>query len=187
VVGGTLSGLQWLLPWTGPYTPFPHDATIDNCPASATVTATMGGAAGASYDVTLHFRGKVEYKAYTGGTNDGANWQVGGTTANGLGYNIYKLTISSPSQTFYLNRGTEGQTLHAIDYSKTIQIDAGATVTLFADAIDNGEVTDGNFATPSLSVSGVTDPAQPLRWPIHPNGCDRNRNALSPRARRNPA
>ncbi len=130
----------------------------------------MGGAPGASYDVTLRFRGVVERKTYTGGTNDGAQWQVGGSpTPSGVPpldpTNVYKLTISSPAQTFYINRGTSGTACLAIDFTKTIQIDQGATVTLEANSGgDSFELThDSTAAAPyaTISVAGVTSPAQP--------------------------
>ena len=166
---GSLAGLQWLLPWQGPWSVSPSDPNIRECPATATQSAVMSGPTGNSYDVTLRFQGKVEKMSYTGGSNDGALWQIGGSPDLGnpssSGSNIYKLQISSPAQTYYLNRGTTGfGSMFTIDYTKTIQIDVGATVTLSADANNGatpGELSDGSGDTPTISVSGVTNPAQP--------------------------
>lgn len=150
--GASLAGLSWRLPGTVP-TP---DNGAWQCGEDAH-SAVMSGAVGVSYDVTLHFQGVVEGKTYTGGTNDGASWQIGGTPAAD-GYNVYTLSISSPFQTFYINRGSSGDAPAAIDYSKTIQIDTGATVSLTAN---NGG--DGFELKHTISVGGITDPAQPYQ------------------------
>ncbi len=118
----------------------------------------MTGAAGVSYDVTLRFRGVVEARPYSGGSNDGAYWQVGGTVpGSSSGWNQYKLTVGS--QVFYLNRTTTANdlALHAIDYTKTITIVAGDLVTLFADAVNGGEISNWS----NTSNGAVTSPAQP--------------------------
>jgi hypothetical protein len=142
-VAASLAGLRWELPCAagssgGSCTTAPSD----------TVMSTLGGVAGQSYNVTLRFRGVVEEKTYSGGTNDGAYWQVGGTPNNDT-YNIYELQISSPMQTFYLNRGQSYiGNCWAIDYQETIQMNTGATVTLTALSLDNSEIrnldTNGN-------------------------------------------
>lgn len=145
----SLAALRWLLPATGIF-----NATVWTCIPGAVSTANVSGETGASYDVTLRFRGVTELKTYVGVTNDGAYWQVGGAPAADVA-NVYKLTISSPAQTYYLNRGTTGDPPIAIDYVKTIQIDDGASVTLSADSIDAHELRH------TISLPGVSDPPQP--------------------------
>jgi hypothetical protein len=157
---GQLSGLQWVLPSTG--------AAVNGimpCLSSSNVVAINGGDPTVTYNLTFRFRGVVEQKTYNGGTNDGAFFQIGGAPA-GDGYNVYKLTISSPAQTYYLNRGTSGQTLcYPIDYQKTLPVNGGATVTLFADSVDNNEVWNSSTNPPvqtPISVPGITSPTQPF-------------------------
>ncbi len=155
-ITAALSGLQWLLPNRG------NDSTT-TCSTDLSpvvVSTTMGGVSGHAYSVTLRFRGVVEPKTYTGGTTTG-HWNVGGTPAADVS-NSYKLQISSPSQTFYLNAGTSATQIDTLDYNETITINGGATVTLTADAIDGHEVRNV-VAVPGggASVAGISSPAQP--------------------------
>ncbi len=110
-----------------------------------------------------------ETKHYTGGSDDGAYWQVGGTPSTDItGPNIYKLEITHPdhaTQTFYINRGGVGSaTVQAVDYTKTIQAYGGSTFNLSADSVAEivaphiGEYRELSHA---ISVGGITDPAQP--------------------------
>jgi len=166
--GGALSPLNWRLPKTGDSEP-----GIWFCPGNAEASAVVGGIPGVPYAVELHFVGVVEEKAYAGGTNDGGNWQIGGTprTDGGtpaalIGPNIYSLAVSDPPQTYYLNRSPDSSHVGpvAIDYVKTITINGGATVTLTANAV--AEVTPPHVGetrelSHSISVGGVTSPSQP--------------------------
>lgn len=155
-VNASLAGLYWALPSLGNASP---DAIF--CASSTSASAIIIGQPGATYNVTLRFRGVVEQKTYTGGTNDGAFYQIGGTPAVDT-YNIYSLAISNPAQTVYLNRGSSGQTRsYGIDYTKTIQMATGATVTLLSQSIDSQEIKNKDGVGSPISVSGVTVVSQP--------------------------
>lgn len=148
-VAGSLDGLLWLLPCT-------PGATGTSCGTVATTTAstTMGGAPGVTYDVTVRLRGVVEQKTYPGGCASGS-WSVNGGI-NGDPYNIYRLQVSSPAQTFYINAGTSYITsTFALDYQQTFRVDAGATVTLFADAVDGAEIRNLDATGTPISIPGV--------------------------------
>lgn len=152
-----LSGLMWLLPNTGNIS-----SVVCSTLPTTEVNAILPGDVSTTYNVQLRFRGVVEQKTYLGGTNDGAFYQTGGSPAVD-NYNVYALIISNPPQTYYLNRGTSGlTTVNAIDYTKTIPMNGGATVTLLAQSIDNQEIKnqDGSGSNP-FSVPGITNPAQP--------------------------
>src|SRR4029077_9594861 len=97
-VAGSLSGLLWSLPCAGSVGP-------DSCAtaSSTTTSTTLGGLAGRTYDVTFRFRGVVEEKTYINGCRDG-DFSISGHPDNDP-YNLYRLTISSPPQTYYLNSG----------------------------------------------------------------------------------
>ena len=70
---------------------------------------------------------------YKGGKMDGEYFYVGGEPNNAT-YNIYKITISSPASHYFLNRQDKvGHKIFTIDYTKTIEIDGGATVTFLGD------------------------------------------------------
>lgn len=132
-VGASLSGLRWELPCSSEYNEWNCNVT-DPEP----VVATLGGSPGTTYQVTLRFRGVVEGKTYVGGsTVDYFN--RGGAPAEDT-YNVYALEVSDPPGTVYLNAGTSGSGRpFTIDYSATVTIAAGATVTLTATAIDGVE------------------------------------------------
>lgn len=102
------------------------------------------GEAGKRYKVTLRFRGVVEPMMYKGGKMDGEYFYIGGEPNNGT-YNIYKLSVSSPPSHYFLNRQDKvGHKIFTIDYTKTIEIDGGATVTFLGDG-QNGRLIS-NFA-----------------------------------------
>ena len=105
---------------------------------------TFDGVKGKRYKVTLRFRGVVEPMMYKDGKMDGEHFYIGGVPNNGT-YNIYKLTVSSPPAHFYLNRQDKvGHKIFTIDYTKTIEIDGGATVTFLGDG-QNGRLIS-NFS-----------------------------------------
>lgn len=148
-VTGTLSGLLWQLPCGA------DSGTSCATTPTATVSATVGGVAGITYDITAHFRGVVEEKTYASACGT-TGWVAGGAS-NGDSYNVYRLTISSPPQTYFLNAGVSGHTyVGALDYVQTFRADAGATVTLFADAVDNAEIKNLDTGGNPISVAGTT-------------------------------
>lgn len=155
-IGANLSGLAWLLPNIG-------NINSNTCTTIPTTTlfTTLESDPTLTYDVTLRFRGVVEEKTYTGGSNDGAYFQIGGTPDGGT-YNIYSLYVSNPPQTFFLNRGTSGQTrCYSIDYIKTIQMKGNATIVMNAQSIDNQEIRNFDGAATPISISSLTFPTQP--------------------------
>ncbi len=118
----------------------------------------FGGEAGKRYKVTLRFRGVVEPMMYKGGTEDGDSFYIGGEPDNGT-YNIYRIEISAPESHYFLNReDMVGHRIFAIDYTKTIEIDGGATVTLSGDGQNGRLIT--NFK--KLVVPGVAPAPKPF-------------------------
>jgi hypothetical protein len=148
-VAGSLSGLRWDLPCTGP-------SNGVSCPSepdggtSVTVSTTLSGAAGAHYDVGLRFRGVVEQRTYVGfdaggaigaeaeGGVDPSFFVAGGATPSLADtFNIYELDISDPPQTYYLNSGKSGiNRVWLVDYLASIPMNAGATITLTANTVE---------------------------------------------------
>jgi hypothetical protein len=141
-VAASLSGLRWEIPCTGPN----QGNNVCSAPGPVQTSTVLAGQAGRTYDVTLRFRGVIEQHTYTGGTNDGAYFQIGGVPSAD-GFNVYELDISDPPSTYYLNRGMSFiYWCFPIDYTATIPMAAGATVTLRGDARDGAEIvnTDPN-------------------------------------------
>jgi hypothetical protein len=133
-VAVALQGLRWEIPCGGDLS-----SVVCGVTDPAAQTATLTGATGTTYQVALRFRGVIEQKTYSGGTVDG--YFVTGGADNGDAYNVYELAVSSPAQSYFLNAGSSGITnCWVIDYTKTIPIDAGATLTLTAASKDAQEI-----------------------------------------------
>jgi hypothetical protein len=123
-----------------------------------TATRSFEGEKGKRYKVTLRIRGVVEPMMYKNGKMDGDYFYIGGEPNNST-YNIYKITISSPPSHYFLNRQDKiGHSIFTIDYTKTIEIDGGATVTFLGDG-QNGRLIS-NFS--KLIVPGITPAPQPF-------------------------
>jgi len=145
-----LDGLRWELPCL-------DEVTSDVCTTERRVQkeVTLTGPKGARYRVTLRFRGVIEEKSYTGGTNDGAYWQVGGMWVSD-DWNIYSLDLSSPLQRYYLNRGVSGRYVCVpIDYVKDVEIDTGSTVLLDAISVDAQEIRNLDSSGKPIVVPDV--------------------------------
>jgi hypothetical protein len=156
-VAAALDGLRWELPCTQGVA----DPTVCKTLPSASTSATMGGEPGTTYEVTLRFRGVVEISLYEGGTASGY-WQVGGAPPAGSTINVYGLVVSSPAQTYYVNQGISNRVAVAIDYTETIPIDAGATVTLLADSRDAFELRNLDGSGQPIVVPGVAPAPLPF-------------------------
>jgi hypothetical protein len=116
------------------------------------------GVKGKRYKVTLRFRGVVEPMMYKNGKMDGDLFYIGGEPNNAT-YNIYKITVSSPAEHYFLNRQDKvGHRIFKIDYTKTIEIDGDATVTFFGDG-QNGRLIS-NFE--KLVVQDVAPAPKPF-------------------------
>lgn len=156
-----LDGLEWLLPRTGDL-----NGSVYITVPTQTVVATLQGDPNQTYAVPLRFRGVIETKGYSGYTvPDPLNsfWIKGGTPS-GSDWNIYQLNISNPPATYYLNLGADNDFhVHLIDYTETVLIKGGATVTLIANPVDSGpyEIANNSNTGGPISVPGITSPAQP--------------------------
>jgi len=125
-----------------------------------TETKTFGGEKGKRYKVTLRFRGVVEPMMYKNGKADGDLFYVGGEPNNGT-YNIYQITVSAPQSHYFLNRqDAVGHRTFKIDYTKTIEVEGGATVTFHGNG-QNGHLIS-NYD--KLTVEGVS---KDIKQPFH--------------------
>jgi hypothetical protein len=116
------------------------------------IVRTFGGKPGVLYDVTLHVRGVVEPKNFTGGEVQFEHFQTGGTAVRN-DYNFYSLAVSDPAASYTFNRNAEkvGHYTFVIDYQVTIPVRAGATVTM--GAYDSNDVAIANHK--HLVVAGA--------------------------------
>lgn len=107
------------------------------------IVRTFAGRPGMLYSVTLHVRGVVEPKNFTGGTVQFDHFQTGGDAVRN-DYNFYSLRVSEPSAFYTFNRNEEkvGHYTFPIDYTVTIPIRGGAIVTM--GAYDSNDVAIAN-------------------------------------------
>jgi len=123
-----------------------------------TVQKQFGGEKGKRYKVTLRFRGVVEPMMYKGGQQVGEYFYIGGEKNNAT-YNVYQISISSPPAHYFLNRQDKvGHQIFTVDYTQTIEIDGGATVTFHGDGQNGRLIT--NFK--KLVVPGIPPAPQPF-------------------------
>ncbi len=166
---------------------------------------TLGGTAGTVYNVTIHFQGIVEAYAYVGGTRDAGNASITtnkdlflqGGAPQGVGganydYNTYELDVAPPvtgkPNVYFLNSVTTAEGPHAantptshltfpIDYTKTISMTGGGTLTLKVfdsncTLVQNcGPTATANVCTApaTVSLAGDMPPAtlqQPFQSPV---------------------
>jgi len=152
-VAAAIDGLRWEIPCMARTQP----ELCRTQTAPITVSALLSGAPGASYDIALRFRGVVEPKTYTGGTRDGS-WQMGGTPAGDTA-NIYRLQVSDPAQTYYVNAGMTRPSnmlfCEALDFMKTVRARAGAMVTLTAEPLDALQIVNRDQSGTPIVVPGI--------------------------------
>src|SRR6478752_8800308 len=118
----------------------------------------FGGQPGKRYKVTLRVRGVVEPMMYKDGQMDGDYFYIGGEPNNAT-YNIYQLTISAPESHYFFNRqDAVGHKIFTIDYTKTIEIEGGATLTFHGNGQNGRMIT--NFS--KLVVPEVPPAPQPF-------------------------
>lgn len=159
-IAANLDGLRWELPCVKPDPGAPDYVCITT--PDVNVSTTLTGVPGKRYDIRLRIRGVIETKFYGGGPTDGGHWSIGGTPTNDA-WNIYRLNISNPAQTHYLNHGPSGLYLCVgIDYIITVRAAAGAKVSLYASAVDGNLSQIRNNTANPIVVPGV--PPAPLPY-----------------------
>lgn len=147
----TLDGLRWELPCTST-NPGPGSCTAQFTNYSE--SGVVGGTPGQTYILNLRFRGVVEQNSYAGGEQDGY-WYTDGHP-NNSSYNVYKLEISDPEQYYYINAGTAGIAhTWALDYNKSLEAKAGATITLSVDTADSALITNYDENATPIIIPGI--------------------------------
>ncbi len=156
-VVGALDHARWELPChTG-------TASGDGCAAGPAVHSviTLGGDPAQLYDLTVRFRGVVEYFTLDGGTGIGPV-REGGAPVN-VGLNIYSLAVADPAATWYLNAGGGGpRRCFGLDEQAVVTARGGTTLTLAGDPLDGAELRNRDDAGVPIVVPGV--PPAPLAF-----------------------
>lgn len=175
-VSAQLQGLQFLFPCGADVGP-----NVCAVPSSSNSETTLEAPDGETYEVVLRVRGVVECGQFTGGTHLGGTIYQGGTLSGGqVAVNIYRVEVSSPASVHYINyqpglaTTAEEITFVVVDDEITLQIDAGATITLFATSQDDiGLKNSGMVSAPD------DDPARPILVEQPYNGQFAQLDALS--------
>ncbi len=120
---------------------------------------TFGGKPDVLYHVTLHVRGVVEPKNFTGGEVQFDHFQVRGDPVKN-DYNFYSIAVSNPAASYTVNRNAEkvGHYTFVIDYHVTIPVRGGATITM--GAYDSNDVAIANHE--HHVVDGIPPAPQPF-------------------------
>lgn len=137
-----------------------------NCdiPNANDESTTIAGEPGTDYVVTIRVRGVVEQKTYSDYSESDGMWIVGGVPDGGS-WNIFRLEVSSPEQTYYLNSGASGyDECYALDIQKTILMTHGATLTLFAGS--------GGDNLGTINMDGMREPIIISGVPPYPYAFD---------------
>jgi hypothetical protein len=152
-IAASLDGLRWELPCVTLEPQAPDYVCITT--TDVNVSTTLTGVPGKRYDIRLRIRGVVETKQYTGGQGDGGHWMIGGTPAVDA-WNIYRLSISAPAQVHHLNHGASGlYVCVGLDEVITVRANAGATVSLYASAVDSNRSQIRNNVSSPIVVPGI--------------------------------
>jgi hypothetical protein len=163
--GGPASALQGFL-YDLPCMSAPSngDCQVATPTLTKTVMLPFGGDPGVTYNVRLHFCGPVEGRPFTNCSSSQATYfcvdGTAGTAQFDTTYPIYEMKVSAPAHSYYLNNRNLKDDLFMIDYSATLTIQGGSTITFttmstgtsWYTAAKNGH----NFMCPS--VTGITQP-----------------------------
>lgn len=123
---------------------------------SASGAQTVPGTIGVPYTGHFRVRGVISRAVYTGGSNDGAYFQTGGAIADAR-QDYAKLTVSDPAAVYYLNRGATKTGYNVpLDYTVSIPVVGGATVTLEISNQDGFQYSAGANGLP-VPLTGFSD------------------------------
>jgi len=166
-VAASIDGYRYEFPCKDPMPENPKagadgiSARTTNDPATNdkfTDVKKFGGEAGKRYKVTIRVRGVVEPMMYKDGKQDGDYFTIGGEPNNAT-YNIYQLTVSAPASHFFFNRQDKvGHKIFTIDYTRTIEIEGGATLTFHGNGQNGRMITNYD----KLVVPDVPPAPQPF-------------------------
>ncbi|MCU0696444.1 MAG: hypothetical protein MUC96_07940 [Myxococcaceae bacterium] len=166
-VAAALDGLRWELPCFSLDTSFPQLICFTH--AIQRTFTTLRGVPGRQYDVRVRVRGVIETRAYRGGQQV-APFVIAGpdavtTPLDPDPWNIYRLEVSDPPQTFALNAGESGEyRCHIVDTTFTVRASSGAVVTLFASSVDDNRSQIRNVGDAGVPLVAPGVPPAPMAF-----------------------
>ena len=132
-----------------------------NCATGPQIeTVVLAGKATERWVVTVRIRGIMEAITYTGGIAGLQGWYLGGAkgdTAN----NYYRMVVSSPAATYWINRGTPtGQRSFVYDYMASLAVDGNATIMFESNGQDGLQWGNYDAAGAPQTIANVpTNPS----------------------------
>lgn len=172
-----LTGLLWQIPCVRPLeAPYFNEFFVCNADNPTTDVTVLNGNPSFLYDATILIRGVMELMAYTGGNvlaGSGGYINKDGTPAGPAsplyGHNIYKLEISNPPASYFVNNWDGTGDMNAIVAVRAIfpiQVYGGASVTLSADVVNMGQATNWQgIVAPLVAGDPEFRVTQPLASP----------------------
>lgn len=129
-------------------------------------TLTFGGDPNVTYKVTLHFCGPVEMRPYMGCSSMQATYMCVDGTALTSGdnptYPKYEIRVANPAHSYFLNNRDLKDDLMKIDYSATIDVKGGSTITYVTDGGTNLEVYTAKIMNHNYTCPGAPGLTQPF-------------------------
>jgi hypothetical protein len=131
-------------------------------------TVRMGGDSNRTYAVKLHFCGPAEGRRYTACVAGGSNplLCVDGKTASenpdDPSYPTYELKVAAPAHSYFLNGQPLYDDIMKIDYSVTVPIQGGSSVTLGTDGGSNAGIYTSKLNGRNFTCADVPGIQQPF-------------------------
>lgn len=126
------SGLSWVIPCL-------NGAAVCPCVNVVQQEYVVNGKPGVIYTVRLRVRSIAETKIYAGGEATNSPYAKKNPTINTGNVNEYRLHVSNPPAVYVLNNDPFTGVVKMLDYTVDIQVAAGATLLLYATALDGAQ------------------------------------------------
>jgi hypothetical protein len=141
----------------------PNPSQPDTCVHAQRVeeSVVFGGEAGTVYDVTLRIRGLFEPTNVSGGQTpmpEHPYFKIGGTVT-AADYSQWQIRVSEPERTYFLNHyPSTSHTIYQQDFEATLEIAAGAEVTVLVIDGNDRQIDNGREGLPDRrqQIEGVT-------------------------------
>jgi hypothetical protein len=131
-------------------------------------TVRFGGDPSKTYAVKLHFCGPAEGRRYTACAPGADNplLCIDGKTASenpdDPSYPTYELEVAAPAHSYFLNSQPLYDDIMKIDYSTTVSIQGGSTITLGTDGGSNAGIYTSKLNGHNFTCAGVAGIEQPF-------------------------
>jgi hypothetical protein len=166
---GPAAGLdQLLLDIPCPTIDAPTECDVIESVRKQSKTVRFGGSPGQTYAVKLHFCGPAEGRRYTGCAPGQGNplvcvdGQTASRNPDDPSYPTYELRVSAPAHSYFLNSLPLYDDIMKIDYTTTVPVQGGSTITLATDGGSNPGIYTSKLNGHNFTCAGVPGIRQPF-------------------------